>query len=807
MAKNIGSVEFIVGMDGKALPVEAAVEGAAAGRAASAAFNKSFNTKIQSGFRATLSRMGSDLARAMRANGDLSGISFTDAMKETIRGRLDGLTREMAEVFADKGGLDLYAKKVGDVRIAHEQLQKSLIDLNKEGRINDQMWRRLSNRVSVWSRTAKVVKTLSFAMGDVTKSTLSADKASGGFLSKWKTLPRGLRVFTLIGVAIASGAEQIATLAASIGPALTVLATSALGAGLAAGVLVAGIRGMSGDLKDIAPAARPAAKALQAMGSAFKAIQDSIQGALFVGLEDEIQRLTDVLLPVLADGFTTTASTVNGVLQRIATALTSDSGVSKFRKLFEGLQPVIKGLGDIIINVVSALGDILVASLPFTQAFIADFEKLTSRFSAWTSSELGQNKLKDWFSDGLLIMGKVLDLVGEIGKGLGDLVNKDSVSRSVRLLENLSAAMQPLFGVLKDLGSLDAFGVVAAGLEAVFRVLRPVTEALAPLLETVSTGLINAFKIFGPLLQIVATMIFGPLQGAFSVLNIAIQKLSDYLQPFFAAWQTIADIFGRFVQQIWEGVQPAFSALFDALIKLLPSQEEMGRILNEVIIPAVQAAADWIVAHLVPALVEMVQWITANVVPAFQLMVKWIVGDLIPGVREVFTRINEFVQALGGWDVIFDSLKAAGKAFITFGSIMWNALIAPLNLLRAIQDAIAWISGRRIVAPVITTPGASGISRLASGYMTNGPMYAQIGEAGREAVVPMDRPLSQVNPDVRALSAFAQGLPIPGGSSNTTYDSKDRNVTIMPGAVVVTTRATDGEIVAEKTVDEIIRKL
>lgn len=48
--------------------------------------------------------------------------------------------------------------------------------------------------------------------------------------------------------------------------------------------------------------------------------------------------------------------------------------------------------------------------------------------------------------------------------------------------------------------------------------------------------------------------------------------------------------------------------------------------------------------------------------------------------------------------------------------------------------------------------------KMASGGFANFNQYVNIGESGREAVVPLDRPLSMVDPSVRALAAFAQGL-------------------------------------------------
>ena len=53
---------------------------------------------------------------------------------------------------------------------------------------------------------------------------------------------------------------------------------------------------------------------------------------------------------------------------------------------------------------------------------------------------------------------------------------------------------------------------------------------------------------------------------------------------------------------------------------------------------------------------------------------------------------------------------------------------------------------------------------LASGGLFDGPTPAIIGEAGREAVIPLDRPLSQINPSVRGMAAALRG----GG---TTFES------------------------------------
>jgi hypothetical protein len=76
---------------------------------------------------------------------------------------------------------------------------------------------------------------------------------------------------------------------------------------------------------------------------------------------------------------------------------------------------------------------------------------------------------------------------------------------------------------------------------------------------------------------------------------------------------------------------------------------------------------------------------------------------------------------------------------------------------------------------------------------------AMVGEAGREMVVPLDRPLSQVDESVRWLAAIAQG--------KTSYASGGvaggRSVNIAPGAIAVTAMNADPEQVASAVLDRV----
>lgn len=73
---------------------------------------------------------------------------------------------------------------------------------------------------------------------------------------------------------------------------------------------------------------------------------------------------------------------------------------------------------------------------------------------------------------------------------------------------------------------------------------------------------------------------------------------------------------------------------------------------------------------------------------------------------------------------------------------------------------------------------------FATGGTVFGPTHALVGEAGPEAIVPLNRPLSKVDPSVRALSAIAQGL-TPALAGGGIAGAQSKTVIFEAGAIVV----------------------
>lgn len=136
-----------------------------------------------------------------------------------------------------------------------------------------------------------------------------------------------------------------------------------------------------------------------------------------------------------------------------------------------------------------------------------------------------------------------------------------------------------------------------------------------------------------------------------------------------------------------------------------------------------------------------------------------------------------------------------------------NTLVA-LNGVTAAEQALANLTRQRIANIIVraTMPDlngdASGNGRpgFASGGVVTNPLNIRVGESTEEAIVPLNRPLHQVDPSVRRLSAVAQGYSVESSPA------KGKQVTFAAGSIVVE-EAEDGIHTAVEVVSRIVESV
>lgn len=168
------------------------------------------------------------------------------------------------------------------------------------------------------------------------------------------------------------------------------------------------------------------------------------------------------------------------------------------------------------------------------------------------------------------------------------------------------------------------------------------------------------------------------------------------------------------------------------------------------------------------------------------------------GLRGAFA--NGANQIGGVWSGMWSNIR--GTASGAIGGI--QGLVGGLiNSIRSAISQVANLSGSAGRGLSGGGGGGGGGGGMASGGIVTFGARRLIGEDGPEAVVPLDRPLSEVDPAVRALSALAQGK---GGRLGGT-ENNGKTVIVEEGAIQLVAPVRDPSIAATMVLDGIVEQI
>lgn len=489
-----------------------------------------------------------------------------------------------------------------------------------------------------------------------------------------------------------------------------------------------------------------------------KGLKESLKGAI-----DQFHELQDVAAKGIVKGLQDAGPDIEGVFKKITpliegvseaignviedvAAAANSPGFKRFADFFRVVAfQAITSLGHIITNVFGGIGGLLEGLAPFTQSFLDWIERITGKFSEWANSAGGQSAIQDFMARASESAQQLWDLIKKVGEALGKvLFNEDARQGGGDLLESLTGQVQ------RFIDYLDAHpGAIKKWIGDGVDIARNVARAVG--------GIVEIFdKLDTPENRKMASQIFGALATALHIAAGAAGAVSGALKHF----NNILDAV-PFATTI-KGIFNIISKVRDLMPALRNAAGAVGRFaqgLWQDIKHAVQVAGQWLADLPGKARAQVGRMASAGAALA---------NSLITGLRTLISKAGSLVTELIG--------KFAG-----LGARIVRAI-------GNIQIHINWPSPPGFLKGLI--PGT------ASGGLIVGPQVRMVGEAGPEAVVPLSRPLNQVDPAVRALSAIAQGK----GDSISNDTSKKVDV----GGITIITPTKDPAAVARETVNRLV---
>ena len=406
----------------------------------------------------------------------------------------------------------------------------------------------------------------------------------------------------------------------------------------------------------------------------------------------------------------------------------------KLEDFFNEAGRVAAEVGNIIGNIASGLGNIIKANTgPGTggQIMLDYFKDITGAFKAFSGSEAGQNKLKDYFAGAaentkailssvggfvkeLLKLGddpnikKFWDTIGKAAEPFGSLMKKSN--EGAPALASLLVTITKIIDALTNTSTIKTFfgtfDLLGKAILAVLnnKVVKAIMDFTAPLhgIALAFFVISQAFALFGPGLLFLVLKPISMLMNVFKIFK-------GIIEAFRIAWMllTIAfeanpigviiaaivalvaifvvlynknEAFRELVQKVWAAIKDAVGAVIDWLVEWLPKAWNGFTEALSVVWDAVKVIWDLIVAGVklyIAGIMLEIKIVWEVLKTGLQLV--WdgiqIIWDLIvAGVKLYIAGVTAVISFV--WDILKTGLDLAWSGI----QLVWDAIVAGVKL-------------------------------------------------------------------------------------------------------------------------------
>jgi len=565
------------------------------------------------------------------------------------------------------------------------------------------------------------------------------------------------------GVFLLAGAITAVVGAISMGLLGGLLAMGPIALALAAGVgaVVIAFKEMS---REGSASAASLDRIKKAWSGSMTGLRDDVHGVAHA-FEDALIPLMKQFIGPLMEGMLVA---VGNITRNFGTMMQSPE-IQGFLKLFvKDLPGIFQNFGIGLNNLLGGILGLFAAVLPQGQSMAKGFENLTKRFLDFTKSPEGQGQIKDWMDTAWQaanslwsILGNVASIIGKIfrsgteqGGGQSFLTYIDEITTRFDTFLSSAEGKTSIQDFWTDVRELmvtvkDTFEGIATGLANIdtqqsrddFQTFAETLHTLADALDTVGTAMGHVRDI--------APWLFPP---------VAIGKIADFTTGVGVA-ETNTNSLGTALKEAG-GKSTAFGST------ALGTKYNVDRL---------KTAID------------------GNKISQERL------NAVLGASRTSLLTTGNSFDGTGGkarnYKSAIDKIPVSKVTIAQFLTQGMSELQAAGAYLKNLKDRHI----RLTVGTVMVGNTRVNAGQFATGGTVYGPTRALIGEAGPEAVVPLNRPLSQVDPSVRALSAIAQGKAMAGGGV-----AGGRQVVVEKGAIVVSTVRSDPYLIAGSVVDQLV---
>lgn len=483
-----------------------------------------------------------------------------------------------------------------------------------------------------------------------------------------------------------------------------VLPAALLSVGAVAGTVMIATKGMgdafsavaSGDAKalqeamaKLSPEAQTIVKSYQMMKPALDGLKLNVQNAFFSDMADVTDSLGKTYIPVLNTGLTNMAVSLNNMAKESAAALLAPETVGSLGILLENAAGATDNLGGALGDVLAGVINIGAAGSSWLPLWTSEADSAARAFRDWTASTAGQAQINAWIQQGADTLGKLLQILGNIGSIAAGVFNAMETG-SGGMLENLialtgqmaawvnsaegQATLVPIFQLMHQvfLATLDAITVIVGVVGALARAY----GSLSPQAQSVVASFIAWGGVLG--------LIIGRLT-----------PLISFVAALITHWGTIVKVGGAVVNGFM-----AIMRVFRALSLLMMTNPWL-LLIAAVIALVVLIVANWdTISAKITEVWSGIQNFTMTVWNAIVSFLSGLWAGIVSIATTVWTGIVNFFTTI--WNAVSAPVYAVWNAITAFLSAAWEIIFTIMRYAAAILLAIFFTIWNPLSALVMT---------------------------------------------------------------------------------------------------------
>lgn len=465
-------------------------------------------------------RQTRDVARDMQRDFQQAGVS---AGREFGRNLSQGIEREMPKV---ERAMNKAADATGKLRVEQERYD-ALVSSGSADRVK---LITQSERLAKARREEEVaVRNAASAHREFQKATASIGGSSGASATSVMALGaavRGLSSFAspIAITAITSGIAQLGGVAAAASGSIGLLPGVAGAAASAFGTLKIATLGFSDALENmsdpekfaealrkLSPNAQQAALSIQNLMPAFERLKTVTQDSLFAGVGQQLNQLTNQLLPTVQQMTTGIAGAFNQMFMGVTNQLMSPDTMASLNEITNNVVNAFRQLAPAAAPFTKALTDLTAAGTSFLPELARGATSAAQAFSQFIAEARQSGQLDQWIRTGLDTMKQLGPVVFEAVRAFMALA-----PIGVKVLPDIAAVLHVIAEVLPTIVD------IATAVAPQFWLWRPALEASATMVGTLATG----FQTVRTIIESIPSVL-GPVGAA---IDVALGPLDNILR-------------------------------------------------------------------------------------------------------------------------------------------------------------------------------------------------------------------------------------------------------------------------------------